>query len=176
MQNLTMVLAAAVLASAASPECPPRQLPRQPAAAPVATPLGLPPVPIPANNPMTPAKIALGDKLFNDKRFSSTGEVSCATCHDPDKAFTDSPLKTSEGINKLTGTRNAPTVVNAAYFKSMFWDGRSPDLEDQAQHPFVNPVEMGLPDHEPILKIVRTDPEYVRPSGRSSARRAKQSP
>ncbi len=79
-------------------------------------PLGLPPVPIPEDNPQTPEKIALGDKLFHDKRFSTTGEVSCATCHDPEKAFTDSPLKVSEGINKLTGTRNAPTVVNAAYF------------------------------------------------------------
>lgn len=95
-------------------------------------------------------------------RFSSTGEVSCATCHDAEKVFTDSPLQVSEGINKLTGTRNAPTVVNAAYFETLFWDGRSPSLEDQALHPFVNPVEMGLEDHEPILEIVRTDPEYVK--------------
>jgi cytochrome c peroxidase len=126
-----------------------------------AQPLGLPPLPIPADNPQTPEKIRLGDKLFNDKRFSSTGQVSCATCHDPNKAFTDNPLVTSEGINKLTGTRNAPTVINAAYFKRQFWDGRSADLEDQAQHPIVNPVEMGLPSHDPVLKIVRSDPEYV---------------
>jgi cytochrome c peroxidase len=124
-------------------------------------PLGLPAVPIPQDNPQSPEKIALGDKLFNDKRFSSTGQVSCATCHDPNKAFTDSPLVTSEGINKLTGTRNAPTVINAAYYKLFFWDGRSLDMEDQAQHPIVNPVEMGLPNHEPVLKIVRSDPEYV---------------
>ena len=127
----------------------------------LAGPLGLPPVPVPAANPMTSEKVALGSRLFNDKRFSSTGEVSCATCHDAGKAFTDSPRITSEGINKLTGTRNAPTVVNAAYFTHQFWDGRSADLEDQSQHPFVNPVEMGLPNHEPILKIVRSDPEYV---------------
>jgi cytochrome c peroxidase len=132
-----------------------------PVAVALAGPLGLPPLPVPANNPMTPEKIALGSQLFNDKRFSSTGEVSCATCHDPTKAFTDSPLKTSEGINKLTGTRNAPTVVNAAYYSSQFWDGRSADLEDQSQHPFINPVEMALPNHEPILTIVRTDPIYV---------------
>lgn len=127
----------------------------------LAQPLGLPPVPVPANNPQTPEKIALGDKLFNDKRFSSTGEVSCATCHDLTKAFTDGPLVTSEGINKLTGTRNAPTVINAAYFKLFFWDGRSLDMEDQAQHPMTNPVEMGLANHDPVLKIVRTDPDYV---------------
>jgi cytochrome c peroxidase len=129
-------------------------------------PLGLPPVPIPADNLQTAEKIALGDKLFDDKRFSATGQVACNTCHDPKKAFTDSPLRTSEGIKKggkaLTGTRNAPTVVNAAYFDSMFWDGRSPSLEDQSQHPFVNPVEMGLKDHQPILKIVRSDPAYVK--------------
>lgn len=126
-----------------------------------AQPLGLPAVPIPTDNPQTADKIKLGEKLFLDKRFSSTGSVSCSTCHDPNKAFTDSPLKTSQGINKLTGTRNAPTVVNAAYMSRQFWDGRSPDLEDQAKHPFLNPVEMGLKDHEPILKIVRTDPTYA---------------
>lgn len=122
--------------------------------------LGLPPVPIPENNPQTPAKIALGDKLFMEERFSTTGDVACFTCHDPEKAFTDSPLKVSEGIEKKTGTRNAPTVLNAAYFTTQFWDGRSPDLEDQALHPFTNPVEHGLPSHEPILKIVRKDAEY----------------
>jgi cytochrome c peroxidase len=127
-----------------------------------AAPLGLPPVPIPSNNPQSEAKIALGNKLFHDLRFSSTGKVSCATCHDVKKAFTDSPLRTSEGVNKLTGTRNAPTVVNAAYFHKLFLDGRSPDLEDQSQHPFVNPVEMGLPDHTTILNLVRTDAEYAK--------------
>lgn len=125
-----------------------------------ATPLGLPPVPVPKNNPITPIKVKLGDKLFHDKRFSSDGTVSCATCHDPKKAFTDSPLKVSQGIKKLTGTRNAPTVVNAAYMHTQFWDGREPDLEGQSAGPFINPVEMGLPNHKPILKIVRTDPEY----------------
>ncbi len=125
------------------------------------TPLGLPPVPIPENNPQTPEKIALGEKLYNETRFSTDGKVGCFTCHDPEKAFTDSPLKTSEGIDKLTGTRNSPTVINSAYFTTQFWDGRSPDLEDQALHPFTNPVEHGLKTHDPILKIVRKDPEYA---------------
>jgi cytochrome c peroxidase len=125
-------------------------------------PLGLPEVPVPANNPQTPEKIALGSRLFNDVRFSATGDVSCATCHAAEKAFTDSPLSVSEGINKLTGTRNAPTVVNAAYNKTQFWDGRSPDLEDQALHPFLNPVEMALPNHNPLLAIIRHDDDYVR--------------
>jgi cytochrome c peroxidase len=124
-----------------------------------AAPIGLPPVPVPADNPITPEKVKLGDKLFNDKRFSSTGEVSCATCHDREKGFADG-LPVSEGINKLKGTRNAPTVVNAAYLHTQFWDGREPSLESQSAQPFLNPVEMALPSHEPILKIVRTDPEY----------------
>ncbi len=125
-----------------------------------APPLGLPEVPIPADNPQTPEKIALGDKLFHDKRFSSTGEVNCATCHAREKVFTDL-LPVSEGINKLKGTRSAPTVVNAAYLQTQFWDGREPTLEAQSAQPFINPIEMGLPNHDPILKIVRTDPEYA---------------
>lgn len=124
-------------------------------------PLGLPKAPIPPDNAQTPEKISLGDKLFHDARFSIDGKVSCATCHDEKKAFTDSPRKTSVGHDKLTGVRNAPTVINAAYFTSMFWDGRAASLEDQSQFPMVNPVEMGLPDHAPVLKIVREDPAYV---------------
>ena len=124
--------------------------------------LGLPDVPVPANNLQSPEKIALGDRLFNDIRFSATGDVSCATCHDAAKAFTDAPLTVSEGINGLTGTRNAPTVVNSAYNRTQFWDGRSPDLEDQALHPFLNPVEMALPNHDVLLDIVRGDDAYVK--------------
>lgn len=122
--------------------------------------LGLPDVPIPPDNPQSDAKVRLGDKLFKDKRFSATGEVSCSNCHAPEKAFTDN-LRVSEGIHKLTGTRNAPTVINSAYMKTLFWDGREPDLEGQSKQPPLNPVEMGLPDYEPILEIVRGDPEYT---------------
>ncbi|MCH7744334.1 MAG: cytochrome-c peroxidase [Proteobacteria bacterium] len=102
----------------------------------------LPAVPIPADNLQTETKINLGDRLFQEQRFSPTGEVACATCHATETAMTDSPLTTSEGIKKLTGTRNAPTVLNAAFNQSQFWDGRSPSLEDQALHPFLNPIEM----------------------------------
>lgn len=125
-----------------------------------AAPLGLPEVPVPADNPQTEEKIALGDKLFHDTRFSATGEVSCSTCHTREKGFTDQ-LRVSEGIQKLTGTRNAPTVINAAYMKTQFWDGREPDLEGQSKQPPLNPVEMGLSDYEPILAVVRSDPEYA---------------
>ncbi len=125
-----------------------------------APPLGLPPVPVPGDNPVTPEKVALGERLFLDRRFSATGEVSCSTCHEPAKVFTDSPRRVSVGIRGLTGTRNAPTVVNAAYMGSQFWDGREPDLEGQSKQPFLNPVEMGLPDHAPILAVIRSDPDY----------------
>ena len=126
----------------------------------VAAQLGLPPVPVPADNPTTPEKVKLGDKLFHETRFSSTGEVSCASCHDRDKGFTDN-LPVSEGIRKLKGTRNAPTVINAAYLQSQFWDGREPSLESQSAQPFLNPVEMGLENHDPILQLVRSDPDYL---------------
>ena len=122
-------------------------------------PLGLPPVPIPADNPQTPTKVALGERLFNDKRFSADGSISCATCHDPEKAFTDG-LPVAEGIRKLKGTRNSPTVVNAVYYTTQFWDGRVKSLEEQAKGPFINPVEHGLKDHEPILEVIRGDVRY----------------
>ncbi len=125
-----------------------------------AAPLGLPPVPIPADNPQSAEKISLGDRLFNDTRFSADGKVSCATCHDPGKAFTDN-LQVSKGFMGQTGTRNAPTVINSAYMKTTFWDGREPDLEGQSKQPPINPVEGGLPDHAPILEVIRKDPGYV---------------
>ena len=123
-------------------------------------PLGLPPVPIPDNNPQTEAKIKLGDKLFHDTRFSTTGDVSCSTCHERSKAFTDTPLSVAEGINKLKGTRNSPTVINSAYLTSQFWDGREPDLEGQSGQPFINPIEMGLKDYTPVLDVIKNDPDY----------------
>jgi cytochrome c peroxidase len=126
-------------------------------------PLGLPPVPVPEDNPQSPEKITLGKKLFEDKRFSTDGTVSCATCHDPALAFTDG-LPVSEGVKKQKGTRNAPTVVNAVYYTTQFWDGRRPNLEEQAKDPFVNPVEHGLGEaenfHQFIVDIVRSDADY----------------
>ena len=124
-------------------------------------PLGLPPAPIPADNPQSPAKIKLGDRLFHEARFSSDGKVSCSTCHAEDKAFTDH-RRVSRGHDGLLGTRNAPTVINAAYMQTLFWDGREPDLEGQSKQPPVNPVEGGLPNHEALLQIIRTDPSYVK--------------
>lgn len=121
--------------------------------------LGLPPVPVTADNPSTPEKIALGKTLFEDKRLSGDGTVSCSNCHIPGKGFSDG-MSVSEGINHSKGTRNAPTLINAAYFTTMFWDGRRPSLEAQAKDPIVNSIEHGLKDHNALLDIVRKDAAY----------------
>ncbi len=122
--------------------------------------LGLPPLPIPAGNPQTNEKIALGRLLFNDARFSGDGSISCAHCHHSDKAFTDS-LKVPEGIRQLKGPRNAPTVINSAFYQTLFLDGRAKSLEDQALGPFINPVEHGLNDYKKIIHIIQTDQDYL---------------
>ncbi len=121
--------------------------------------LGLPPLPVSADNPSTPEKIALGKALFEDKRLSGDGTISCSNCHNPGKGFTDG-MSVSEGINRSKGTRNAPTLLNAAYFTSMFWDGRRANLEAQAKDPFVNSIEHGLKDHNALLNIVSKDATY----------------
>lgn len=122
-------------------------------------PLGLPEVDVPEDNPQSKEKIDLGKRLFEDERFSANGKVSCATCHKPEKAFTDG-LPVAEGIENKKGTRNAPTVINAAFYTTQFWDGRVPSLEEQAKAPFVNSVEHGLEDHTPIIETIRKDPTY----------------
>ena len=124
-----------------------------------APPLGLPPVPIPRDNLQSPAKIALGKLLFNDRRFSADGTISCASCHRPELAFTDG-LPVAQGIRGIKGMRNSPTVVNAAYYTSLFLDGRRDSLETQALDPLVNPIEHGLSDHRFVVDVVRKDPDY----------------
>ena len=114
---------------------------------------------IPPDNPQTPEKIALGQKLFFDGRLSVDGTVACATCHDPQRAFTDG-RPTSIGVQGRSGQRNAPTVLNALYNKTQFWDGRATTLEDQAALPIANPVEMGQPDLEAAAASLAALPEY----------------
>lgn len=108
-------------------------------------PFGLPPVPWPADNPYTKEKADLGQLLYFDKRLSADGTISCATCHTINDAFTDQK-PVSIGINGHKGTRNAPTVINAAYNKVQFWDGRAKSLEEQCKGPIANPKEMALMD------------------------------
>ncbi len=116
---------------------------------------------IPADNPMTEAKVALGRDLYFDKRLSVDNTVSCATCHDPRFAFTDGK-PVSEGVGGKKGARNAPTVLNAMFNEEQFWDGRAKTLEEQVLQPLINPVEMAMPSHEAVVAKVRGIPEYAR--------------
>jgi len=125
----------------------------------VTLPAWLLPPEVPEDNPSTPAKVALGKKLYFDKRLSVDDTVSCATCHDPDKGFADGK-SIAEGIEGKKGNRNSPTVVNAAFFELQFWDGRAKTLEEQAKGPLINPVEMGMPSHDALEKKLRKIPEY----------------
>ncbi len=97
---------------------------------------------IPVDNPITPEKVALGKMLYFDKRLSKDGTISCATCHDPEMAWTEHE-PTSTGIHEEVGGANSPTIINAAYATSQFWDGRAATLEAQALGPIENPIEMG---------------------------------
>jgi cytochrome c peroxidase len=115
--------------------------------------------PSPASNPQTPAKVALGRRLFFDNNLSWDRSLSCASCHDVDGSGDDS-LTTSVGIDGQIGGRNAPTVWNAAFQSVLFWDGRADSLEAQAKGPLVNPIEMGMPSLEVVVERVREDGRY----------------
>ena len=104
-------------------------------------PIGLEDPPVPADNPMTVEKVALGRQLYFDPRLSKDNTVSCATCHDPTRGWTDQ-LAVSTGVGGKQGTRSSPTVLNTAYQTFQFWDGRAGSLEEQALGPIENPVEM----------------------------------
>lgn len=115
--------------------------------------------PEPADNPTTPAKIELGKMLYFDPRFSSTGSVSCFSCHNVMEGG-DDHMPTSIGVHGQKGGRNAPTVWNAAFHSVQFWDGRAATLEDQAKGPPVNPIEMGMENLDAVLGRVRNIPGY----------------
>src|SRR5258708_4737992 len=114
---------------------------------------------IPPGSPLTPATVALGEKLFFDSRLSGDGTVACATCHDPTRAFTDS-RPTSVGIHGRAGQRNAPTILNALYNKTQFWDGRVNTLEQQAALPITNPFEMGSASIGDAVSKIAGDKDY----------------
>src|SRR5687767_5985341 len=100
-------------------------------------------VPVPGNNPITPIKIRLGERLFFDAGLSADRQRSCASCHDPARAFT-SGTRFAAGVFGRTGARNVPTILNRAYGQSFFWDGRAATLEAQVLGPIQNRTEMGL--------------------------------
>lgn len=134
------------------------------------TPGATPPVPLfsaqviqsftPPDNPITEAKAKLGDMIFDEKRVSTDGSVACNTCHSPRNGFT-THTETSRGVGGQIGKRNAPSILNAMFYKAMFWDGRAATLEEQATVPILNPVEMGQKDPKDVVAKLAAIPEFV---------------
>ncbi|PWT88157.1 MAG: cytochrome-c peroxidase [Proteobacteria bacterium] len=161
-------VAAAVAQDLASPPAlPPGRAPPLPKPGPLAEPRSQDQVGFPkiltqyAMSPasLRPARVALGQRLFFDPRLSGDGTVACATCHDPGRAFTDG-RPVAIGIHGRAGQRNSPTVLNALYNKSQFWDGRAATLELQAALPIVNPFEMGSNSLAEAVARIAGDKDY----------------
>lgn len=121
----------------------------------------LPPMPIPADNQMTQEGIALGRTLFFDKRLSKNENMSCASCHQPSKAFSDSPNQFTTVAGALE-FRNTPAIINAGWTARLFWDGRAshPALENQAHDPVVNPNEMNADSWTKVVQKLQQISAY----------------
>jgi cytochrome c peroxidase len=115
--------------------------------------------PVPEENPQTPEKIELGKKLFFDRRLSGDGTMNCATCHDPEQAFTDG-LEISLSYPTTRNWRNSPTLMNVAFQKYLFHDGRARTLEEQALFPMMSAFEMNR-NLDFVEEVIRSVPEYV---------------
>jgi cytochrome c peroxidase len=102
-------------------------------------------------NAITPEKVRLGQALYFDKRLSMDESVSCNSCHDLQTYGVDN-VPTSKGVGGQLGARNSPTVLNAAFHFTQFWDGRAKDVEEQAGGPILNPIEMAMTDQEFVIK------------------------
>lgn len=124
-------------------------------------PLGLPPVPVPADSPVTPARVELGRKLFFDRRLSHNGTMSCAMCHIPEQGFTNVELARPVGSEGRSLRRNSPTVLNVAYVERLFHDGRESSLETQVLGPLLERSEMANPSIGHVLARLRTLPDYA---------------
>ncbi len=120
-----------------------------------------PAVPIPPDNPQTPAKIELGRKLFFDQRLSADLTISCASCHKPEFAFSDGGNAVSTGVGGRRGTRNTPTLTNVGFRQGLFWEGRSTRLELQAVGPLTARIEMDM-QPEVLAQRLEAIPEYAR--------------
>jgi cytochrome c peroxidase len=113
-----------------------------------------------ASNPVTPEKVALGRMLYYEARLSKSQKISCNSCHMLDKYGVDGQ-PTSDGHRGQKGERNAPTVYLAAGHFLQFWDGRAPDVEEQAKGPMMNPVEMAMSSEKQVIAVLKSMPEYV---------------
>jgi cytochrome c peroxidase len=136
---LRSVLAAALLAGAA------QALPQPPR--------GLPPVPFPSGNPPTAARVALGKRLFNDSRLSQSGIMSCASCHEPARAFAGSVAASGQSVSE------APSLFNTAFLTRLMSSGKADSLEAQVRLPLYHPHEMSA-SPQAVLALLRDDPEY----------------
>lgn len=123
-------------------------------------PLGLPPTPVPSDNPMTPKKIELGRKLFFDRRLSLNNTFSCAMCHIPEQGFTSNELATAVGVEGRTVRRNTPTLYNVAYMKALFHDGREKTLENQIWGPLLANNEMANPAIGFVIEKLKEMSDY----------------
>ena len=124
----------------------------------VTMPSHFPEIPTPADNELTVKRVALGKKLFYDKILSLDNSQSCGSCHKADNAFSD-PRKASIGVNGDVGTRNAMALINLAWEKSFFWDGRAESLEAQALLPIEDPTEMAS-DLTVVIQRLLSHAEY----------------
>ena len=122
---------------------------------------GLLPDKMPGSEADTPARIELGRKLYFEKRLSKDNSLSCNSCHHLDQFGGGADtLPTSEGVNKKFGDRNSPTTLNAGFHFAQFWDGRAPNLKEQAKGPVLNPVEMAMPAETEVVQRLKADPAY----------------
>lgn len=126
----------------------------------VKPPLGLPKLPIPADNPLTSAKIDLGRKLFFDRRLSFNGTFSCAMCHIPEQGFTSNEMTTAVGIEGRSVRRNSPTLYNVGYAELLFHDGRENSLEQQVWGPLLAHNEMANPSVGHVIDKLKTLADY----------------
>lgn len=122
-------------------------------------PAGLPTMPVPEGNPTTVSGVALGRKLFFDKRLSANNTQSCASCHNQKFFFSDSSNRFSVGIDGISGTRNSMPLFNIGYSKRLMWDGAATSLENQARLPITNPIEMHESMENVVLKL-QSDAQY----------------
>ncbi len=126
-----------------------------------APPLGLPPIPIPADNPITAEKVQLGRKLFFDRRLSANNTVSCAMCHIPEQGFTQNELRLPVGVEGRSVRRNAPTIFNVVYVERLFHDGREISLENQVWSPMLAKNEMANVSIGAVIERIRALDDYA---------------
>lgn len=164
-RRFATVTVAALFGAAALSSCQSNSDLNMPAPAksdPLVIPVGFKRPPIPADNPLTADKVALGRQLFYEVKLSRDNSLSCAGCHATSSSFSDAGKQTSLGVLNQRGTRNAPSLVNIAYDTSFFWDGRARTLEQQATMPITNPIELGSVGTDSVRVITKlsADPFY----------------